>query len=209
MPVQVFGGKVVSDGQQGLSYSTDYPATGIGCGIYLEPAGILSVPMHGRFGYTLGAVWKYRRPLGHNLMLMGVLMRSYQRIWLAGLLVASISAFAHSTFGEPQTPGSADVPVLKGGAGSCTADFMVNDSSGKGVYNAKIAIQIKYGFMGLRKLDLTIGTNFEGKARVEGLPEQMKGSAEFRVSHGDQSKTVPYDPQANCHPRHEVILGEK
>jgi hypothetical protein len=136
-------------------------------------------------------------------------MRSYYRIWLAGLLVASISAFAQNSSGGPQTQGSADVPVVKGGAGSCSADFVVTDLSKKGVYDAKIAIQIKYGFMGLRKLDLTVGTNYEGKARVEGLPEQFKGSAEFKVSHGDQSKTVPYDPQANCHPWHEVILGEK
>jgi hypothetical protein len=98
---------------------------------------------------------------------------------------------------------------LKGGAGSCTADFVVSDSSGKGVYDAKISIQIKYGFMGLRKLDLTVGTNFEGKARVEGLPEQIKGSAEFKVSHADKSRIVPYDPQANCHPRHELTLGDK
>jgi hypothetical protein len=136
-------------------------------------------------------------------------MRSCHRFWLAGLLLGLLFSFVHNSFGRTQTPGSADVPVLKGGAGPCTADFAVSDSTGKGVYDAKIAIQIKYGFMGLRKLDLTIGTNFEGKARVEGLPEQFKGSAEFKVSHGDQSKTVPYDPQANCHPRHEVILGEK
>lgn len=136
-------------------------------------------------------------------------MRGYYRIWLAGLLLVSSSPFANSSFAGPQAQGSADVPVLKGGAGSCTADFVVTDSSGKGVYDAKIAIQIKYGFMGLRKLDLTIGTNFEGKARIEGLPEQFKGSAEFKVSHADKSKTVPYDPQADCHPRHEVILGEK
>jgi hypothetical protein len=136
-------------------------------------------------------------------------MRTYHRICLVSLLIASVSAFAPSSFPRPQAPSSADVPVLKGGAGSCTADFVVSDSSGKGVYDAKIAIQIKYGFMGLHKLDLTVGTNFEGKARVEGLPEQIKGSAEFKVSHGDQSKIVPYDPQANCHPRHEVILGEK
>jgi hypothetical protein len=136
-------------------------------------------------------------------------MRSCHRFLLAGLLVTFILCFVNKSFFNTQAQNSADVPVLKGGAGSCTADFVVTDSSGKGVYDAKIAIQIKYGFMGLRKLDLTIGTNFEGKARVEGLPEQFKGSAEFKVSHGDQSKTVPYDPQANCHPRHEVVLGEK
>src|SRR5712691_6350478 len=136
-------------------------------------------------------------------------MRTYKRIWLAGLLVASISAFAHSSFPGPQAPGSADVPIAKGGAGSCTADFVVSDSSGKGIYDAKIGIQIKYGFMGLHKLDLTVGTNYEGKARIEGLPEQIKGLAEFKVRHGEQSKTVSYDPLDNCHPRHEVNLGGK
>src|SRR5260370_39277000 len=136
-------------------------------------------------------------------------MRTYKRIWLVGLLVASISAFSSNSFAGPQAPSSADVPVLKGWAGSCTADFVVSDSSGKLLYDAKISIQIKYGFMGLRKLDLTVGTSFEDKARVEGLPEQTKASAEFKVSHGDKSKSVPYDPQANCHARQEVVLGDK
>ena len=136
-------------------------------------------------------------------------MRTYKIIRLAGLLVASITVFARVTPSRPQTPGSADIPVVKGGAGSCTAEFVISDSSGKGVYDAKIGIQIKYGFMGLHKLDLMVGTNFDGKARVEGLPEQFKGSAEFKVSHGDKSKSVPYDPQANCHARHEVVLGDK
>ena len=56
---------------------------------------------------------------------------------------------------------------------------------------------------------VTVGTNYEGKARIEGLPEQIKGPAEFKVRRGDLSKTVPFDPQDNCHPRHEVILGAK
>lgn len=138
-------------------------------------------------------------------------MRTYRGTWLAGLAFASISALSISSFARPQTPtpNSADVPVAKGGAGPCSADFVVSDPSGKGVYDAKVGIQIKYGFMGLHKLDLTVGTNFEGKARVEGLPDQIKGAAEFKISHGEQSKTVTYDPQSNCHPRHEVTLGEK
>ena len=98
---------------------------------------------------------------------------------------------------------------MKGGSGSCSADFVVSDSSGKPVYDAKIGIQLKYGFMGLHKLDLTVGTNYEGKARVEGLPEQIKGSGEFKVSHGDQNKIVPFDPQDNCHSSHEITLGQK
>jgi hypothetical protein len=136
-------------------------------------------------------------------------MRAYRGIWLAGLIFASVSALSISSFAQPQTPNSADIPVAKGEAGPCSADFVVSDPSGKGVYDAKIGIQIKYGFMGLHKLDLTVGTNFEGKARVEGLPEQIKGSAEFKISHGDQSKNVSYDPTSECHSKHEVTLGEK
>ena len=136
-------------------------------------------------------------------------MRSYHRLWLAGLFVASISVVSSTSLAGPQAPNSADIPVAKGGAGSCTADFVVSDSFGKGIYDAKIGIQIKYGFMGLHKLDLTVGTNYEGKARIEGLPEQIKGLAEFKVRHGEQSKTVSYDPLDNCHPRHEVNLGGK
>jgi len=137
------------------------------------------------------------------------MMKTDRRLLLAGLLLALISPFSMMSLARQQTPNSADVPVAKGDAGPCSADFVVRDPSGKGVYDAKIGIQIKYGFMGLHKLDLTVGTNFEGKARVEGLPEQIKGSAEFKISHTDQSKTVTYDPTSNCHPRHEVTLGEK
>jgi hypothetical protein len=140
-------------------------------------------------------------------------MQISHRMWLAGWLVAlivvSIPTFARTFFPTPQAPGSAEVPVVKAGAGSCTADFSVSDSSGKAIYDAKIRIQIRYRFMGLHKLDATVGTNFEGKARIEGLPEQIRGTAEFKVSHGDESKSLPFDPLADCHPRHEVTLAEK
>jgi hypothetical protein len=130
-------------------------------------------------------------------------------VFLASLVVVSISIFAVSSFSAPQAPGSADIPVVKGGAGTCSADFVVTDPSGKGIYDAKIRILIQYRFMAFHKLDLTVGTNYEGKARIEGLPEQIKKTAEFKISHGDLSKSLPFDPEDNCHPKLEVVLGEK
>ena len=135
-------------------------------------------------------------------------MRTSLRMWLAVLLVVLVPPFARSFFPESQAPSSPEVPVAKGGAGPCSADFVVRDSAGKGVYDAKIVIQVQYGFFGARKLGLTIGTNYEGKARMEGLPEKIKNPAEFKISHGDQNKSVPYDPLTNCHAQHEVTLGE-
>ena len=150
------------------------------------------------------------RELDYNLHLSKIPVQTSNKLWLAGclagLLVVSSPIFA---FPASQAPGSADVPVVNGGAGACTADFTVSDLSGKAIYDAKIRIQIKYGFMGLHKLDATVGTNYEGKARIEGLPEQIKGTSEFKVTHADQSKSLPYDPRADCHPRHDVTLGEK
>jgi hypothetical protein len=140
-------------------------------------------------------------------------MRTLRRIWLAGrlvgLLFVSVGIVATASFAGQQTPTSQEVPIVKGGAGACSADFVVHDPSGKGIYDAKITIEIKYGFMGLRKLDLTIGTNWDGKARVEGMPERIKGTAEFKISHGDQYRLIPYDPLASCRSSHEVVLGDK
>ena len=135
-------------------------------------------------------------------------MRPSPKIWPAVILAALFPVVGGSGFAVPQTPSSPAVPVSNGKAGACSADFVVSDSAGKGLYDAKISIQVQYGFMGARKLGLNVGTNYEGKARLEGLPEKIKGTAEFKVSHGDQSKSVPYDPLTNCHPRFDVTLSE-
>jgi hypothetical protein len=139
-------------------------------------------------------------------------MRS-AKICLAGC-VASLAAMvmligATNSFATPQTPGAGDVPVVRADAGPCSADFVITDGSGKGIYDAKVEIQIRYRFGGFHRIDAKVGTNVDGKARVEGLPEQIKNSAEFTVTHGGLSKSVPYDPQADCHALHEVSLIDK
>ena len=131
------------------------------------------------------------------------------RGWLAVLLAVFILTFGKSSFSQSQAQASSDVAAVKSEAGPCTADFVVSDSAGKGVYAAKIRIQTKYGFGGFHRLDASVGTNFEGKARFEGLPERIKGTAQFVITKGSQVKAVPYDPQADCHLRHEVTLEEK
>ena len=134
-------------------------------------------------------------------------MRTSPKMWLAVFLVVLPSAAGRSVFAAPQAPSSPAVPVSNGKVGACSADFVVSDTTGKGLYDAKISIQVQYGFLGAHKLGLNVGTNYEGKARLDGLPEKIKGTAEFKVTHGDQSKSVPYDPLTNCHPRFEVTLG--
>ena len=133
-------------------------------------------------------------------------------MWLAGgviLLAAAAIPTVARGFILPQAATSDPVTVVNSTAGSCTADFLVTDAAGKGIYNAKIEIQIRYGFGGFHRIDATVGTNSDGKARMEGLPDQIKKTAEFEISYNGQSKAIPYDPLANCHPQEKVVLGSK
>jgi len=103
----------------------------------------------------------------------------------------------------------ADVPTVSGGLGPCTADFTVVDASNKPVYDAKIHTTVKYGFMSKRDTDMEIGTNSDGKARMEGLPEKLKKPPmEFTIRSGDLTKSVTNDPAANCHPTFDITLGK-
>lgn len=113
-------------------------------------------------------------------------------------------AGAQSLAGNP-----ADVPTISAGMGPCTADFTVVDTSNKPVFDAKIHTTVKYGFMSKRDTDLELGTNSDGKARIEGLPQKLKKPPmEFTIRSGDLTKSVTNDPAANCHPTFAVTLGK-
>ena len=101
-----------------------------------------------------------------------------------------------------------EVPVINGGLGPCSAEFTVLDSNDKPVYDAKVHITIRYGFMEKRKSDLEVGTNSDGKARIEGLPDKLKKPPlEFRIRGGAQTSSVTQDPAADCHAVFNVRLG--
>ena len=102
-----------------------------------------------------------------------------------------------------------DVPSASAGLGPCTADFIVSDAAGKPIYNAKVHVKFKYGFMSKSDTELDVGTNSDGKARFEGLPTKLKKPPmEFTIQSGDANKSVTNDPMANCHPTFSVALGK-
>ena len=99
-----------------------------------------------------------------------------------------------------------EVPKIDGGAGSCRADFTVRDGEKKPIYNAQISVQLRYGFMNMRKTDLQVGTNSDGKAQFTGLPNFPKKPLAFHIKSGTVSKTVTDDPSTNCNAVYDVVL---
>lgn len=93
---------------------------------------------------------------------------------LGVMIIAAIalSALALAQQPESRTP---DIAILKANlGGNCSADFVVNDANGKPVYAAIIHVRVRYGLWNIKRADLEIGTNSEGKARIEGLPAKAK-----------------------------------
>jgi hypothetical protein len=117
------------------------------------------------------------------------------------LITAGISADALA--------GTNEVPVIDAGMGSCTADITVMDSGHHAIYKANISTRIRSGFAGVKKLDLEIGTNVDGKARFTGLPERSRDVLQFTADYEGRSNTVLLDSQKNCHATLTVFLPDK
>lgn len=129
------------------------------------------------------------------------------------LLALSISLFSISAFSQTPAPDPkavpVAVPVIDGAIGPCSADFTINDPDGKPVYAASIKVHIAYGFMYVRKLDLEIGTNSDGKARFTGLPDRTKRGLFFEASSADLSAEAFDDPATTCKTQLTVTLRKK
>ena len=128
------------------------------------------------------------------------------KAWRYGFLAAiflCLSGFA-SLAGSP-----ADVPSISAGLGTCSADFIVVDAAAKPIFDAKIQVKMKYGFMSKRGTDLQIGTNSDGKAHIEGLPNKLKKPPlEYIVQKDDLTKMVSNDPATECHPVFNLTLAK-
>jgi len=126
--------------------------------------------------------------------------------WVAWILTGIAAPLVLSPASLPTWAGATDIPVIKGELGPCSADFTVTDAENKPLYDAKIHVTVRYGFMSKRKSELEIGTNSDGKARIEGLPNKVKKPLEIKVSHGEMVKMVTHDPGLECQANFNVAL---
>jgi len=128
--------------------------------------------------------------------------------WSTAFLVALLSLPAlRAQSSPPVDPKS--VPVIDGGIGPCSADFTITDATGAAVYDAKIRVHIAYGFLYLRKLDLEVGTNADGKARFTGLPDRTKQGLFFRASEGGRDGSAFVDRAKTCKADLTIPLEKK
>lgn len=114
----------------------------------------------------------------------------------ACLLAASV------LFGQ----GTPKVPTVNANVGGCTADFLVRNGQHKPLYNAKVSVNFRYGFLGMHKMSLEAFTNSQGKARFDGLPDAPKNPLAFRIECGNQHESVADNPGNVCNASFRVTF---
>jgi hypothetical protein len=98
-----------------------------------------------------------------------------------------------------------EVPALKAGLGTCAVDFVVKDGDGKPVYQATIHSKIRYGALSVKRMDVEVSTNDEGKARIEGLPTKAKPIV-YDIEKAGVKTTARQDVVSGCLASLQVTL---
>jgi hypothetical protein len=98
-----------------------------------------------------------------------------------------------------------EVTTLDAGLGPCSAEFTVKDIDGKPVYNATIHVQVRYGFLGVKRMDLEVGTNGDGRARIIGLPDSARPLV-YEVGKDETTATAGQDLEKTCKGSYDLTL---
>jgi hypothetical protein len=123
-------------------------------------------------------------------------------------VLCCIVVVALPLFSEAQAPAPSEtVPVIQGGVGRCSLDLTVLGADGKPVYAATVRVHVKYGFGGMRRLDLEAGTNSDGKVKFAGLPARVqRPPLEFHASKEMFEGVASFDPSTECHASRDLKL---
>ncbi|HSZ64019.1 MAG TPA: hypothetical protein VK828_19630 [Terriglobales bacterium] len=124
---------------------------------------------------------------------------------LLGTLCCIVAAA--SLFSDTQAQSNEKVPVIDGNAGPCSVELTVLGADGKLVYAATVKVHIKYGFGGMHRLDLEVGSNSDGKVKFTGIPARVqRPPLEFRASKDEFSGIAVVDPSTQCQAKYDITL---
>lgn len=134
---------------------------------------------------------------------------------LSAVLFLGAFGLAQQSSQNPTAPPAApaipaqQVPVIDGGLGPCSAEITVKRPGGKIVEGAKVSVHIAYGFLSVRRLDLEVPTNNQGRVRFTGLPNNLKHGLLFHGEKDNLLGTAFVDPSRTCEAKHELVLVQR
>lgn len=141
---------------------------------------------------------------------MAALMRrTFQAASICVLLIFGATLlFGVQQPAQPQP--SQDIPATDAQSGPCSIELSVTGPDGKPVYAARIDYHAAYGAFGAHKLDMTVYTNADGKAKFSGIPAKVKKPPiEFNAKKDDLVGVATMDPASECQAKHDIVMDKK
>ena len=137
---------------------------------------------------------------------LGLLSRAEVKI--APSPAESANASAQSPSASPVQPGpNSNSYVMDGAAGPCVIDLNVIDTAGKPISSALISVHVAYGFGGFHKLDMSVYSSPEGKARFTGIPAKPKNAPlQFYAKKDKLMGVASMNPATECQAKHDVVM---
>lgn len=97
--------------------------------------------------------------------------------------------------------------LMDGAAGPCAIDLNVIDTAGKPISSALISVHVAYGFGGFHKLDMSVYSSPEGKARFTGIPPKPKNAPlEFYAKKDNLTGAASMNPVTECQAKHDIVM---
>ena len=126
------------------------------------------------------------------------------------LLIGAAFLSVAQTRQPAQPQPSADIPTTDAQSGPCSIELSVTGPEGKPVYAVRIDYHTAYGFMGTHKLDMSVYTNADGKAKFTGIPAKVKRPPiEFNAKKDDLVGVATMDPATECQAKHDIVMDKK
>ena len=137
--------------------------------------------------------------------------RVFQAASACTLLILGTLVFAAQAQqpAQPQPP-SEDIPATDAQSGPCSIELSITGPDGKPVYAARIDYHAAYGAFGAHKLDMTVYSNADGKAKFTGIPAKVKKPPiEFNAKKDDLVGVATMDPATECQAKHDIVMDKK
>jgi hypothetical protein len=117
------------------------------------------------------------------------------------------NALAQSQAPSPAQAGQNPSYVMDGAAGPCAIDLNVINTAGKPIASALISVHVAYGFGGFHKLDMSVYSSPEGKARFTGIPAKPKNAPlQFYAKKDKLMGVASMNPATECQAKHDIVM---
>jgi hypothetical protein len=108
--------------------------------------------------------------------------------------------------GAQSESGAVAASEISADLGPCSALISVTGADSKPLYSAKVNTRIRYGPLGVKKLDLEAFTGADGQLKITNLPEVLKKPMYIHIQKDNRQETAEFRPDLRCRATFNVQL---